>query len=61
MLGLITSFSAGLLLGLVLLAFFAKRQVGKAVPVFFDERQYKRIQKDLDKSFEKMKASWGSE
>jgi hypothetical protein len=61
MLGVITSFSAGLLVGLMLLAFIAKRQVGKAVPVFFDERQYKRIQKDLDRSFEKMKASWGSE
>lgn len=61
MLGVITSFSAGLLVGLMLLAFFAKRQVVKAVPVFFDERQYKRIQKDLDRSFEKMKASWGSE
>ena len=61
MLELIVSFLIGLSIGLVILAVLLKRQVNKTIPTFFDERQYRRIQKDLDISFEKMKASWGSE
>jgi F0F1-type ATP synthase membrane subunit b/b' len=55
MLEVIVSFLIGLSIGLVILAVLLKRQVGKTVPTFFDERQYKRIQKDLDDTLEKIR------
>jgi F0F1-type ATP synthase membrane subunit b/b' len=55
MLEVIVSFLIGLSIGLVILAVLLKRQVGKTIPTFFDERQYKRIQKDLDDTLEKIR------
>jgi len=55
MLEVIVSFLIGLSIGLVILAVLLKRQVGKTVPTFFDERQYKRIQKDLNDTLEKIR------
>ena len=55
MLEVIVSFLIGLSIGLVILAVLLKRQVNKTIPTFFDERQYKRIQKDLDNTLEKIR------
>lgn len=55
MLEVIVAFLIGLSIGLVVLAVYMKRQVGKTVPTFFDERQYKRIQKNLDDTLEKIR------
>jgi hypothetical protein len=55
MLEVIVAFLIGLSIGLVVLAVYMKRQVGKTVPTFFDERQYKRIQKDLNDTLEKIR------
>jgi F0F1-type ATP synthase membrane subunit b/b' len=55
MLEVIVSFLIGLSIGLVILAVLLKRQVNKSIPTFFDERQYKRIQKDLDDTLEKIR------
>ena len=55
MLEVIVSFLIGLSIGLAILAVLLKRQVNKTIPTFFDERQYKRIQKDLDNTLEKIR------
>ena len=55
MLEVIVSFLIGLSIGLVILAVLLKRQVNKTIPTFFDERQYKRIQKDLNDTLEKIR------
>lgn len=55
MLEVIVSFLIGLSIGLVILAVLLKRQVNKSIPTFFDDRQYKRIQKELDDTIEKLR------
>jgi hypothetical protein len=55
MLEVTAAFLVGLSIGLIALAVYMKRQVGKTVPTFFDERQYKRIQKDLNDTLEKIR------
>jgi F0F1-type ATP synthase membrane subunit b/b' len=55
MLEVIVSFLIGLSIGLVILAVLLKRQVNNSIPTFFDERQYKRIQKELDDTLEKIR------
>jgi F0F1-type ATP synthase membrane subunit b/b' len=55
MLEVIVSFLIGLSIGLVILAVLLKRQVNKSVPSFFDDREYKRIQKELDNTIEKLR------
>ena len=55
MLEVIVSFLIGLSIGLVILAVLLKRQVNKSIPTFFDERQYNRIQKDLNDTLEKIR------
>ena len=55
MLEVIVSFLIGLSIGLVILTVLLKRQVNKTIPTFFDERQYKRIQKDLNDTLEKIR------
>jgi F0F1-type ATP synthase membrane subunit b/b' len=55
MLEVIVSFLIGLSIGLVILAVLLKRQVNKSIPTFFDDREYKRIQKELDNTIEKLR------
>lgn len=55
MLELISAFSWGLAIGLLPLAVYMKRNKNNALPVFFDEKRYSEIQKDLEDTLEKIR------
>lgn len=55
MLELLSAFFLGLGIGLLSLAVYMKRNKNNGLPVFFDEKRYGELQKDLDDTLEKIR------
>ena len=55
MLELLSAFFLGLGIGLLSLAVYMKRNKNNGLPVFFDEKRYAELQKDLDDTLEKIR------
>jgi len=55
MLELLSAFSLGLAIGLLSLAVYMKRNKNNGLPVFFDEKRYAELQKDLEDTLEKIR------
>jgi hypothetical protein len=55
MLELLSAFFLGLSIGLLALAVYMKRNKNNGLPVFFDEKRYEELQKDLDDTLEKIR------
>lgn len=55
MLEVIVSFLMGLGIGLLVLAVYMKRHDRASIPVFFDEKRYAELQKDLNDTIEKIR------
>lgn len=56
MLELVSVFSLGLGIGLLVLAVYMKRHDCASIPVFFDEKRYAELQKDLNDTIEKIRS-----
>ena len=55
MLELLSAFFLGLSIGLLALAVYMKRNKNNGLPVFFDEKRYEELQKDLNDTLEKIR------